>query len=98
MHFLLTYDVVEHYIERRKPHRADHFAHAQRAYDAGELMLAGALDEPVDAALFVFRADHPGAAERFAENDPYVKNGLVKNWRVRKWTTVLGDGAQLPKL
>jgi uncharacterized protein len=98
MHFLLTYDVVEQYIEKRKPHRPDHFVHAQRAYDAGELMLAGALDEPVDAALFVFRGDHPGAAERFAENDPYVKNGLVKDWRVRKWTTVLGDGAQLPKL
>jgi uncharacterized protein YciI len=98
MHFLLTYDVVEHYIEKRKPHRAEHFAYAQRAYDVGELMLAGALDEPVDAAVFVFRADPPGAAERFAENDPYVKNGLVKNWRVRKWTTVLGDGAELPKL
>jgi uncharacterized protein YciI len=98
MHFLLMYEVVDGYIEKRKPHRAVHFVHAQHAYDAGELVLAGALDEPVDGAVFVFRGDKPGAAERFAENDPYVKNGLVKAWRVRKWTTVLGDGIPLPKL
>lgn len=98
MHFLLLYDVVDAYIEKRKPHRPDHFVHAQRAYEAGELILAGALDEPVDGAVFVFRGDTPDAAKRFAENHPYVKNGLVTAWRVRKWTTVLGDGLQLPKL
>ena len=98
MHFLLLYDVVDAYIEKRKPHRPEHFVHAQQAFDAGELILAGALDEPVDGAVFVFRGNTPDAAKRFAENDPYVKNGLVTAWRVRKWTTVLGDGLQLPKL
>lgn len=98
MHYLLFYEVVEDYIERRKPLRAAHFEHAQKAYDAGRLMLAGALDEPVDGAVFVFRAADPAAPARFAENDPYVLGGIVKSWRVRKWNTVLGDGEQLPKL
>ena len=98
MHFLLFYDVVDGYIEKRAPFRASHFGHAQKAFDAGELVLAGALTDPVDGAVFVFRGDGPEGAEAFAREDPYVKNGLTKGWRVRKWTTVLGDGATLPKL
>lgn len=98
MHYLLFYDVVDNYTELRKPHRPAHFEHAQKSFDAGELILAGALDEPVDGAVFVFRGHNPEAATRFAQNDPYVRSGIVKSWRVRKWNTVLGDGAQLPKL
>jgi len=98
MHFLLFYDVVDNYTEKRKPFRAAHFEYAQRAYDAGELVLAGALDEPVDGAVLVFRGPTAANAERFAQSDPYVANGLVKQWRVRKWATVLGDGESLPKL
>ncbi|MBV9081748.1 MAG: YciI family protein [Acidobacteriaceae bacterium] len=98
MHFLLFYDVVDNYTEKRKPVRAAHFAHAQKAYDAGQLVLAGALEEPVDGAVLVFRGPTSASAEAFAKNDPYVLNGLVKQWRVRKWSTVLGDGESLPKL
>ena len=98
MHFLLFYDVIEDYIEKRTPFRPAHFAHAQKAFDAGELMMAGALTDPVDGAVFVFRGPSPESAERFAREDPYVLNGLTKSWRVRKWTTVLGDGSSLPNL
>jgi hypothetical protein len=33
--------------------------------------------------------------ENFAKNDPYVKNGLVKNWHIREWTTVIGPEAEV---
>lgn len=98
MHFLLFYDVVDGYVEKRAPYRAVHFEHAQKAHDAGQLILAGALADPVDRAVFVFRGPDSGPAEEFAKNDPYVLNGLTKSWHVRKWSTVLGDGAALPKL
>jgi uncharacterized protein YciI len=98
MHQLLLYDVVPDYVERRAPFRAEHFALAQAAHARGELVLAGALAHPVDGAVLVFRGDTPGAAEAFARADPYVRNGLVTRWRVRAWTTVLGDGATPPKL
>jgi uncharacterized protein YciI len=98
MHYLLFYDVVDNYVERRKPFRPEHFQYAQAAYDRGELILAGALANPVDGAVFVFRGPTSHPAENFAKSDPYVLNGLVKSWRVREWTTVLGDGATLPKL
>ena len=90
MHYILFYDVIDDYVEKRAAFRELHFKYAQAAYDRGELMLGGALADPVDGAVIVFRAE--GAAERFAESDPYVLNGLVRSWRVRKWNTVIGDG------
>jgi uncharacterized protein YciI len=94
MHYLLFYDVVEGYTERRKPFRSAHLAYANEAVARGELVLAGALADPVDAAVLLFRAPSREAAERFAAHDPYVLNGLVKSWRVREWTTVIGPEAE----
>src|SRR5262245_37362276 len=33
MHYLLIYDVVDEYVERRKPFRADHLAKAQESVE-----------------------------------------------------------------
>ncbi|HUJ33472.1 MAG TPA: YciI-like protein [Candidatus Acidoferrum sp.] len=96
MHYILFYDVVNDFIAKRAEFRALHLAHAREAHERGELVLAGALAEPADGAVIVFRAGDPQAAERFARSDPYVVNGLVTSWRVRKWTTVIGDGAAPP--
>lgn len=95
MHYLLFYDVVDDYAERRKPLRAAHLAHAQAAIARGELVLGGALANPVDGAVLVFRGDSSDVAERFAEADPYVLNGLVTRWRVREWATVVGALAEV---
>jgi hypothetical protein len=53
--------------------------------------MGGALADPVDCAVLVFRGDATETAVAFAKADPYVTNGLVKAWRVRKWTTVIGS-------
>jgi uncharacterized protein len=66
------------------------------AHTRGELVLAGALADPTDGAVLVFRGDSPAAAEAFAAADPYVRHGLVTRWRVRAWATVIGDGATAP--
>jgi len=95
LHYLLIYDVVPDYVQRRVPVRAAHLAHARRAVDRGELVLGGALANPADGAVLLFVGDSPGAAETFAEADPYVRNGLVSRWRVREWTTVVGRDAQV---
>ena len=92
MHWLLFYDVVDDYLERRPAFRDDHLARAASAHERGELVMAGALAEPADGAVLVFKGDSPAVAERFAQDDPYVTNGLVTSWRVRQWTVVVGDG------
>jgi uncharacterized protein len=89
-HWLLMYDLVDDYLERRAPLRPEHLELAEAARDRGELVMAGALAEPADRALLVFRGDDASAAKAFAEADPYVREGLVRSWQVRPWTVVIG--------
>jgi hypothetical protein len=98
LHYLLIYDVVSDYVARRVPLRAAHIAHARAAVARGELVLGGALADPPDRAVLLFRGDSPAAAEAFARVDPYVTNGLVTKWQVREWTTVVGRDAEVPLL
>ena len=95
-HFLLIYDLAEDYSERRARFRAEHLQRAWDASDRGELVMGGALAEPADYALLLFSGADASVAERFAEGDPYVLNGLVRNWRVRPWMTVVGEDAAAP--
>jgi uncharacterized protein YciI len=97
MHYILFYEVSDDYIERRAQFRDAHLAMAWKASDSGNLVLAGALANPADAAVLLFKGDSPAVAEEFAKADPYVLNGIVKRWYVREWTTVVGEGAANPK-
>lgn len=92
-YFVLRYEVVADYLERRAPLREEHLALARAAVDRGELRLGGALADPADEALLVFRAETPDCAEAFARADPYVREGLVVRWTVRPWTVVIGVDA-----
>lgn len=96
MHYLLIYDVSPDYLERRVEFRAEHLTLAWQAQARGELVLGGALADPVDCALLLFKGESAEVAERFAAADPYVRNGLVARWRVRPWTTVVGEDAASP--
>jgi uncharacterized protein YciI len=94
-HFLLSYALAPDYLERRPQFRAAHLALARAAAARGELLLGGALEGAEDA-LLLFAGDDSAAAEAFAAADPYVRNGLVTDWRVRQWITVVGEGAAHP--
>jgi uncharacterized protein YciI len=96
MHYLLSYDLAPGYLERRGEFRNEHLTLAWAAQERGELVLAGAMSDPVDSAMLLFQGDSPDVAERFAKADPYVTHGLVTAYRVRQWNTVVGDGAATP--
>lgn len=96
MHYLLFYELVDDYVERREAFRDAHLAKAWESVARGELILGGALASPADQAVLLFQSASPAAAERFALEDPYVLNGLVKRWFVREWMTVVGDAAVHP--
>lgn len=91
MHYLLLYDLAPDYVERRREYRAEHLQLARDAHARGELVLGGALADPMDQAVLFFQGESPDAAENFARTDPYVRHGLVTRWRVRSWSTVVGD-------
>jgi hypothetical protein len=95
-HYLLFYESAADYAARRSEFRAQHLAKAWQASERGELLLGGALADPIDGAVLLFKGESRSVAEDFARADPYVTSGLVKRWYVREWTTVAGDQAMTP--
>lgn len=95
-HYLLFYEVGDDYQARRANYRAAHLTKAWKASQRGELVLGGALADPLDGAVLLFKGESRSVAEDFARADPYVTSGLVKRWHVREWTTVAGDEAATP--
>jgi uncharacterized protein YciI len=93
MHHILFYDYVDDILDRRGPFREEHLGKAKESHARGELVYGGALADPVDQAVFVFKVDDPKKIEEFVDADPYVKNGLVKDWRIRPWNVVIGAKA-----
>jgi uncharacterized protein YciI len=96
MHYLLFYEVVYDYESRRAACRDEHLTKAWKANERGELLLGGALANPVDGAVLLFEADSAEVVEEFARADPYVTSGAVTRWHVREWTTVVGNDATIP--
>lgn len=88
---ILQYSYVPDIVERRGPFRAGHLDGAHKQAEAGKLVMAGALAEPVDGAIFIFRNASKEEIEAFAKADPYVQNGLVPNWSIRPYMVVAGD-------
>lgn len=95
-YFILEYELSDDYLERRTPLRPDHLALARAHEERGELRLAGALADPSDRAFLVFDVADAAIVERFVAADPYVKQGLVRAWRVRPWTVVIGADRRAP--
>ena len=92
MHLALIYKLVDDYLDRRPPLRDEHLALARAAHERGELALAGAFNDPPDRGLLVWSTEDEDVVRRFAEADPYVRNGLVRSWEIRRWNVVIGAG------
>ena len=90
-YYILTYELTENYLQERGRYRAEHLGLAKEMAETGKLVLGGALDEPADKAILIFYGDNESLAYNFAKNDPYVKNGLIKKWEIRKWNAVIGS-------
>lgn len=90
MYHVLFYETVDDFVEKRAPFRKEHLDYANAAHESGDLVMAGALGEPADKAVLVFKGEESTAAEEFAKHDPYVTNGLIANWEVRPWNVVIG--------
>jgi uncharacterized protein len=95
-YYALLYELVDDMVNRRVPFREEHLRLARESRERGELVLAGALSEPVDRALLVFHVNDKSKVESFARKDPYVLNGLAKKWEVRPWNVVVGNENPAP--
>ena len=89
MYYILNYDYVEDYLERRKPYREAHLDLAQSMLASGELVMAGTFNLPLHGAEILFKSGKD-KVEEFIDKDPYVKNGIVMNWKIKEWNVVVG--------
>jgi uncharacterized protein YciI len=70
VYYILFYEVVDEYVNRRASFREAHLEHAANAHHRGHLVMAGAFANPVDGAALVFQAGNPSVVEDFAREDP----------------------------
>ena len=96
MHYLLIYEIAPDYMARRAEFRGAHLKLASQAAERGELILGGAVGDPVESSLLLFKCDSPGIPAAFAKTDPYVLNGIVVRWKVSPWNTVVGPDCSNP--
>jgi len=92
-HYLLLLEFGETYEARRPEFRNAHLTKAWAAVERGELVLAGALTDPLDTGVILFKGESKEVVERFVKEDPYVNNGLIQSWRIREWATAVGQDA-----
>src|SRR5260370_7883279 len=81
-YYALLYELVDDMVTRRVPFREEHLRLGREARDRGQLVLAGALAEPVDRALLVFHVDHKSKVEAFPRKDPSAVPPLAKTWEL----------------
>jgi uncharacterized protein len=84
-HILLLYDYVENMLELRAPHRDAHLERIKAGRDAGQIVMAGALGDPPTGGALVFNGVGPEEVAQFVRDDPYMKAGLITNWRAEPW-------------
>ena len=91
-YFILFYETVENYVERRAPFRDIHLSLAISALNRGEIVMGGAFDDPADSVAIVFYVKDKSVIEKFVKDDPYVQEGLIQKWWIRPWKVVVGPG------
>ena len=88
---LLTLTYVDGMMEKRGPYREAHLAGAKKGFEEGTIAMAGALTDPVDTGVFVFKNVDEAHVEAFVKADAYYKAGLVPKYTIRNWMVVVGN-------
>ncbi|KAL4451930.1 hypothetical protein ABPG75_007592 [Micractinium tetrahymenae] len=92
-YMLLQYSYVPDILEKRGPYREGHLAGANKMAEEKKLVMAGAVADPVDGAVFIFRNVSKEEVEAFVSADPYKQNGLITSYSVRPYMVVAGDSS-----
>lgn len=89
--YLLKYEYIPDVLEKRGPYREGHIGLAKKMVAEGKCLSGGPTGEPnmeiPTGALFVFTELE--AAELYAKEDPYVKNGIVTSHSIEEWNVVV---------
>ncbi len=93
MKAVVFYESADDVAEKAPPHLAEHRARWKEFADRGELLMIGPFaNAQDDGAMGVFTTRE--AAEEFVRGDPFVLNGIVRNWTIREWNEALVPESQ----
>jgi uncharacterized protein YciI len=84
MKYVLFYESADDVLEKAPAHWEAHSARGNEFHDRGSLLMYGPFGDPQrEGSMAVF--SNREAAEEFAEGDPFVLNGVVRDWHIREW-------------
>jgi uncharacterized protein YciI len=86
---VLFYESAPDVLSKAPAHFPAHKARLDDFHARGTLLMVGTFGDPQaegSMAIFTSRA----AAEEFAEDDPFVLNGVVRAWHIREWNEIFG--------
>jgi uncharacterized protein len=88
--YVLLYDSADDVASRAPAHFPAHRARLDEFHRRGDLLMVGTFGDPQNEgsmAIFTSR----DAVEEFVREDPFVLNGVVKDWHIREWNEILAS-------
>ncbi len=85
---MLFYESADDVLSKAPAHFPAHKARLDDFHARGDLLMVGTFGDPQEEgsmAIFTSRE----AAEEFVREDPFVLNGVVRDWHIREWDEVL---------
>ena len=87
MKYVLFYESADDVLAKAPAHFDAHVARGNEFHDRGSMLMYGPFGDPQqEGSMAVFTSRE--AAEEFVKGDPFVLNGVVRNWYVREWDEV----------
>lgn len=88
--YVVLYESADNVHEKAPVHFPAHSERLQEFHGRGTLQMVGTFGDPQNEgsmAIFTTRE----AAEEFVAGDPFVLNGVVRDWKIREWNEVLSS-------
>lgn len=88
MKYVMFYESADDVASKAPAHFPAHAARLDEFHKAGTLLMVGTFGDPQEeGSMSIFTTRE--AAEEFAKGDPFVLNGVVRNWYIREWNEAL---------
>ena len=88
MKYVVFYESAEDVLPKARLHFAAHQARYGKFVSDGTLLMIGTFANPQEeGSMGIFTTRE--AAEEFVREDPFVLNGVVRNWHIQEWNEVL---------
>jgi uncharacterized protein len=88
MKFVLLYESADDVAAKAPLHFPAHLARIKEFQSRGEILMVGTFADPqAQGAMGVFPTRE--SVEAFVADDPFLINGVVKNYEIREWNEIL---------